>query len=360
MRIMDRYLFWTFLQFYMIVFTSVIGLYVVIDLFANADEFIKDDPGTVAFVVRVSKYYAIHSFEYLGRLSPMITMVAAMSALATLHRHNEIVALLAAGVPTWRMLAPIGAGLGVVIAVGLANREWVMPANSAFLQRSHDDVEGANNLGAANEIDRNQVLIRGQRAVQAKKKLDDARITLPGRGQDHVVEVSCEAAWNERHPETGELGWRLERPIPANPPEHELLVRLPDGGLFLRSSTTFQDMVRTKLWTMYASTGELIAELNSEDAKNPAELRAVVHQRIMQPIGNVLLVMLGLPFILQWNRNLFVGIAVAMGLAAAFFVVDVVSQYFAAFGYIDSTFAAWMPVFAFGPLAAGLMNRIST
>ena len=84
MRIMDRYLFWNFVAAYLICFTSLVGLYVVIDLFSNADEFLEvnpvtgDHPDTLTFLRRVGQYYFIHSFEYFNRLSPIITMIAAM------------------------------------------------------------------------------------------------------------------------------------------------------------------------------------------------------------------------------------------------------------------------------------------
>ena len=56
----------------------------------------------------------------------------------------------------------------------------------------------------------------------------------------------------------------------------------------------------------------------------------------------------------------FRGIAIAMGLCMAFFVIDVTSGYFADHGYLDPLMASWVPVFLFGPLAFSLSHRIGT
>src|SRR5262249_5636663 len=144
MRTMDRYLFSQFLVTFGIIFGCLVGLYVVIDLMANMDEFIKDRPSNLHLIERVAVYYGWHMFEYFCRLSPVITQVAAMFTLASLHHHNEIVALLAAGVPTRRALMPILFGVAFVVSLGVANREFVLPARSEFLMRPHDDVDGVN------------------------------------------------------------------------------------------------------------------------------------------------------------------------------------------------------------------------
>ena len=41
MRILDRERYWAFFKAYVICFTALVGLYVVIDAFSNFDEFTK-------------------------------------------------------------------------------------------------------------------------------------------------------------------------------------------------------------------------------------------------------------------------------------------------------------------------------
>ena len=74
-----------------------------------------------------------------------------------------------------------------------------------------------------------------------------------------------------------------------------------------------------------------------------------------------LLVLLGIPFVLQWNRRtLYRSVAFSMLLSGAYFVMDAIVTYIATYGYIDAVLAAWLPMFLFGPVAASLVHRIGT
>jgi lipopolysaccharide export system permease protein len=158
------------------------------------------------------------------------------------------------------------------------------------------------------------------------------------------------------------MGWRLLDPSPIQLlKNNDKIKRLENGDLFLFTHISFQDMIRNKNWKNFASTSELVQLLQGEETNNPNSVRILIHNRVMQPILNILLVFLGIPFVLQWERkNVFRGIAIAMGLCMGFFVVDVTSGYFADHGYLDPLMASWVPVILFGPLAFSLSHRIGT
>jgi lipopolysaccharide export system permease protein len=363
MRIMDRYLFMNFLVAWVICFVSLVGLYVIIDLFSNADELIEDGGGTIVFLRRAGLYYGVHVFEYFGRLSPVITMVAAMTTLANLHRHNEIVALLAAGVPTKRALAPVLVGVAAVVALGVANREVVIPHFSPILQRRHEDVEGERVLRPTMQIDKDQVLFQAVHAHRRERKLENVNLTFPVAVAGSLQEVHCPEAYHRVDPASGKAGWALVDPDPPIDPAQGggKIRRLDSGELFVESNVTFEDMIRRPLWKNFAGTVELVRLLQREEVKDPEDVRILVHVRLMDPVMHVLLVMLGVPFVLQWERkNVYAGIAVAMVLCCALFVAVSVAGYVASYGYIDATFAAWAPVLVFGPAATALFYRIGT
>jgi lipopolysaccharide export system permease protein len=361
-KIMDRYLLANFLAAYAICFVSMVGLFIVIDLFANADEFLENQQGTIVFVRKIAKYYSLHTFEYFNRLSPIITMVAAMATLSSLHRFNEIVALLAAGIPTKRALIPILAGALLVIGLGVLNREFVLPYFSEPLQRMHENIETEKAVLPVTHMDKDQVLIRALAAHHEDQRIDKVNVTLPMEVVGQLQEVQAKSALYRPDPQTGQMGWRLVEPtaiqmLKAN----DKIKKLDNGDLFLFTHISFQDMIRNKNWKNFASTSELVALLQGEETNNPNSVRILIHNRVMQPVLNLLLVFLGIPFVLQWERkNVFRGIAIAMGLCMGFFVIDVTSGYFADHGYLDPLMASWVPVFLFGPLAFSLSHRIGT
>lgn len=362
MRIMDRYLFINFLGAYLICFVSLVGLYVTIDLFANADEFMEEHAGVATFARKAGTYYFVHSFEYFNRLSPIITQIAAMTTLASLHRYNEIVALLAAGIPTRRALMPICGGVLTMIGLGVANREYFIPKNAEMLQRQHDDIDAQKTLIPAKFMDRDQILFKASGAHRDKQRLEHVSVTLPEKIVGQLQEVQSPEAFYLLDETTGTMGWKLLSPTPLtlNIPTDKIRL-LPDGSLMIHCGVTFADMIRQEKWYEYASLWDLLEHLRTDEAKNPQKLRILIHERLMQPALEFLLVLIGVPFVLQWERkNIYRSIAVSMLLSGLFFVVSSTAGHSAGFGYLDPATAAWIPIFIFGPVAFGLFHRIGT
>lgn len=362
MKIMDRYLFVNFIIAYLICFISMVGLYIIIDLFANADEFMEDGANIGLFIHRATKYYYVHGFEYFARLSPIITMIAAMTTLAALHRHNEIVALLAAGIPTRRALVPILGGTALMIALGIANREVALPYYSEMLQRLHDDIDGERNAWPAMHMDKDQILYRAEAAYREDQRLENVNITLPMEVVGQLQEIHAPIAYHRVDPETNRPGWLLEKSTPVQIVRpNEKIKRLDDGSVFIFSNVTFLDMIQTKNWMNFASTASLVAQLQNEEVKNPQSVRILIHNRMMQPLLHIILVLIGIPFVLQWEqRNIYRSIAISMLISLSFFIVDACSGYFAEYGYLDPVMAAWLPVLLFGPLALALFHQMGT
>lgn len=361
MKIMDRYLFRNFLMGYCICLFSLVGLHVIIDLFANADEFLEDHPNTFVFLRRAGLYYGIHLFDYFARLSPIITQIAAMTTLASLHQQNEIVALLAAGVPTRRALFPILLGVGMMIGLGLLNREIILPMNAERLQRIHEDIEANNSLNPAEQFDREGVLIRARRAYRHDFHVEEVNITLSRQNVGQVMEIEAPLAYSRIDEATGKEGWLIVKPSRADFEPNAKIKKLANGDLFLYSNVTFYNLIRRRHWMNYASTWELIQELQSNSAKNPQVLRGQIHGRFIEPFEQMLLVLIGIPFVLHWERkNIYRSIAVSMLWSALFFVADATSGYFANYGYLDPLTAAWLPTFVFAPLAFSWFHRIGT
>ena len=290
-------------------------------------------------------------------------MISAMTTLANLHRHNEIIALLAAGIPTRRELLPILFGTLIVITLGIVNRETILPAYSEMLQRYHEDIEGERVLLPTMNIDKDQVLFRADRAFREDNRLENVNITFPVEITGVLQEVHCMKAYYKVSPDAEDAGWVLDDVDTAVDVTNTKgkLRRSPDGKLFVRTNVSFNDMIRQSNWKSFAGTFELVNLLQREEIKDPQNVRILIHNRIMDPALHFVLVLLGLPFVLQWERkNVFAGIAIAMGLCGAFFVTNSMAGYMASYGYMDAVLAAWIPLFIFGPIAMYLFPRIGT
>src|SRR5437870_4214969 len=120
MKTLDRYILRGFIVNYAIALLVMVGLYLVIDLFFNFDEFTKEAGGALEVIRRIVDYYSYNMLVYFAQLSGVITVVAACCTLARMHRSNELTALLASGTSLYRVAWPM------VIAGLFMNGLWVL------------------------------------------------------------------------------------------------------------------------------------------------------------------------------------------------------------------------------------------
>src|SRR5262245_47862804 len=102
-RIIDRYLLRQFLQTFVICCCSLIGLYIVIDGFANLEEFINYGHDHGGLLAVMGPYYLYRSLSVFDSISNVLTLIAAMFTVTWIQRHNEMTALEAAGIPKGRI-----------------------------------------------------------------------------------------------------------------------------------------------------------------------------------------------------------------------------------------------------------------
>jgi lipopolysaccharide export system permease protein len=148
MRIIDRYVFWSFIRNYLISFMVLIGMYIVLDMVFNFDDLtnLKGSVETTGVssvlgtIRNIADYYFYQCFLFFVHLSGIIPVVAAAFTLMRLSRFNELTAMLAAGVPLLRIAMPIVLAGVVLNGLMIADQELVIPAMLPKLTRSHDDV----------------------------------------------------------------------------------------------------------------------------------------------------------------------------------------------------------------------------
>src|SRR5450432_557146 len=107
MRILDRERYRAFFKSYVICFTALVGLYIVIDAFSNFDEFSKRTDGVVEMFSIMGRFYIIHLSQFYDQLCGVIGMMAAIFTVTWMQKNNELLAMLAAGVSTHRVIRPV-------------------------------------------------------------------------------------------------------------------------------------------------------------------------------------------------------------------------------------------------------------
>ena len=82
----------------------------------------------------------------------------------------------------------------------------------------------------------------------------------------------------------------------------------------------------------------------------------VKHMRFTDPINNLIMLLLGVPFVLSRERNIKVSIAMCVLIVGVFFMFI----YTCRFMELTPTLGAWLPILVFGPVAIVMVDWIKT
>ena len=388
MRILDRQRYWAFFKAYVICFTALVGLYVVIDAFSNFDEFTKRATNPVEIFKIMGRFYLVHMTEFYDRLCGVIGMMAAIFTVTWMQKNNELLAMLAAGISTQRVIRPVIFSAAIVSMVSVANQELVMPGFAEELLRRHDDDGLATIKRISGRYDVNGVYVHGNEADRKANTVLYFNATFPVAIFGSIRELEATQARyipmsDTTSPARG--GWllrgtKLNLPLPPDPDPTapRILVKLPNadgfpppagdvkvfGGetYFLRTPLSFAAVTRPRQWYQYAPTAELIRGL-TDPANEPEkmDISVFLHNRMMRPLLGLALLFLNLPQVLGgYGRNMFVSLGLSLGTAALFYGANFVSQYLGTHDVISPELAAWAPVIGFGTIAAARWDTIRT
>jgi lipopolysaccharide export system permease protein len=367
MKLLDRYLLRSFLRAWSICFASLISLYIVVDAFQRLDEFISAAGSSQwrAVALVVARYYGVQLVQVFDRLGGTITTLAALFTLAWMQKSNEVVPLLAAGVPVRRVLRPILIGAALFIALAFANRELLLPRVASELQRPANDPAGSKLRAVGGLFDANGILCEGRSALPSERVVHDFACTLPARFAGAVLQVRAKEAYYIP-PGAGPLtgGWLMVTTTPSElPPLQEpVLTMIDPGKLFLKTQRVdFDRLTRDRRWHELAPTGEIWDELDRADATNLSATAMELHLRLTTPLSTFLMTLMGLAILLtNQHRKTYFNLGLCFLLGAALFVATLMARYLGEKDFLDPALAAWLPIFVFGPLTLALLDSMQS
>ena len=469
MRTIDWYIVRSFLLAAALWLVSLLALRVLLDMFANMDEF-AERGGFADVVYGILSYYGCHSLEYIAQLGGVIIVMSAVFTLARMNHTNELTAMLASGMSLYRVVWPII--LTAMLSGGLviANQELVLPRMAdQLLVEADGSTEGrAEAFGVGLVPDGRNVWYSPEFDAQANRMISpmiefrgnqyvglatayshtwavpiEATETTPagwamGRGRlirsgdmservptteavyttvgkDTFIEsirqelLAVGQAWTgpfrdaegfspiydekqqleiaadgaEMVRQSGRSVFRLIYPrfsyYADDDGERSLLVafeaefaewvaegpedgwhwRLADGAaMFCASELKPEDLLMHQIGhkTEYMSSLQLAKLLKAGRARNEKEVRLIRHIRIAEPINNLVMLLLGLPFILSRERNIKASFGLCVLTVGAFFAFVYVCRYMG----LPPFWGAFLPTLLFGPIAVVMFDSVKT
>jgi len=362
---LDRYVAKLFALSYVAAFLLVVGLYVIIDLSVNLEDYLADrGDGTTAGITTVARYYLLHlPFLYL-EMSPFVTLVAGLFTGTRLVKSNEVVAALGAGISARRLLAPVVAG-ALALAGGMyvlrevatdgigrrrdALREYlqeqqdVLAYENLIVRDEHGErvrlrrffPSGADGNGEPEGIG---VLARFQRA--------DATVTIDARRMHDPVRVGGRWRWKL------DGGVRTVDDAAGREREDIAVFDAVDVG-----PVDVEREYRGRERPLDLSRSEATALLK-RDPDN-LQYQTVRQYHVTFPLAGLVLLLVGIPFVAGQQRGGGVErVAVGVLLCIAYFAVDFITRTLGITGQIGPIYAAWFPFVFFGSLGAVLYGTM--
>jgi lipopolysaccharide export system permease protein len=365
---LDRYVGRMFASAYLVALLLVVGLYLVVDLATNLDDYLRSTEQGGG-VPRVARFYLLHlPFLYLS-VAPFVTLMAGLFTVARLQRSREVIAALGGGVSTRRLLLPlfagallIGAAMALVREVAAETIGFERDALRFQLDEHTDavvlepvrlkDVAGEMiqlaSFRPGLELDRRAQFASHFEGLDAIRLIEGKWyhfVAARGRwvGDLETGHWELEGGWLD---EVGDGGRKREA--------------LPDLDGRLR----FSPRDAWSAWKGRQNALDLsLSEARSLAARDPdnVQYRTLLQYLVTFPLANVVLLLVGLPFLMQFERGRGnEGLVAGFLLCVFYFAADFVTLNLGMQGQLDPLVASWLPPLFFGSLGVVLYGSMRT
>jgi lipopolysaccharide export system permease protein len=307
---------------------------------------------------------------------PITLLLAALYALTSHARHNEITAMRAAGISLWRLCLPyLGVGLLASFALLVLNEVYVPESEEAAerIMKRHQPMP----VGA---VPRNQVRHlcfannRGHRYwdislynTDTSEMLNPLVIWTRPDGTDLWIRakraVRTNAAWTFYDVEESQ----------KTPQATETAPYLKTNVLVFAQFSETPDQIKSEI--KIASVKDLRNARNSDLSikeilnylrLHPDLLRAdeywlytKLYGRLAAPWTCLVVMLIAIPFgAASGRRNVFVGVASSLTIFLAYYVLQLLGLSFGTAGWVSPWLAAWLPNLVFGLAGLYLTARV--
>lgn len=369
---LDRYQLREFLVLFGYCLAGILVFWLSFELLGELDEARRREAGVVDLLLHQLQKLPLH----LALQLPVALLLALLYVLTQHARHNELIAMRAAGISVWRFSVPyLGVGAVLSVALLLIN-EYVLPEASDRAERVWDrhlplEEQAARrwqrNLNFRDGVTGRVWFVRAFN--EATAQLEGVHVQWPGSAGGREELMAGTGRWNGQAWEF-EGVTRLTFPPEAGSVAAETLLPrwvatgFPETPAHLRSEVKISRLLGTakRSRQVHLALREIRAYRDLHRGLTPqleARLGTWFHDRLASPWTCLVVVLIAVPAGAGvGRRNVFVGVAATIFIAFAFFVTKEVSQALGTGGYLPAWVAAWLPNALFGGAGLVAMKRL--
>jgi len=370
--IFDRYLLGRLMHTFIVLFVSAYGLYIVIDLFTNIDDFQENTASNFQLLSQIVIYYFYRTSQFFEMAGPMLIVISVITVLGLLQKNSETFPILAAGIPAFRLLKPLLLAAAILNGALILNQELIIPniavqlqtprgSKLAQVQKVEPVYDHSNYLM---HIDGEQILIESRTLVDASFALPEPQLAT------QFCVLKAEKARfinaNEKHPS----GWLLQNltgifneDILTEEGRQRILPRPNGKDLFIASDVSFDQLYNRGRNVQFLSSMQLIQRIQNPSTGPVPVLRQSIalHCRITRPLLCLINIAIALPLVFRKeSHSLITNMAVCAGVLGLFYAFAEGSFALAGTGLLAADMAAWLPVIVTGIASTWTSGLVQT
>lgn len=335
--VLSRHLLGTFLRTTSLCLGAFLGIYLVVEFFDQFDSFLEQGSGALP----IAEYFLLRIPMIVIRVMPMAVLGGILLGLGNLSRHNEFVALRAAGVSVWQLASALLLAAVIISGGMFLWGEHVVPYAS---QRAHDVYASEIKKRPFKGKGRRQVWYRGLAGFYNIKHVSEKGLVgltvfqvdtsfQPRR----VIEVD-RATWDTASRRWNLFGTRAYR-LDADghiQPDSLNGFSLPESPAdFLAAPGEAEEFT-------YAGLRRYIADLHRKGA-DASEYLVDLHLKLAAPFASLVMALIAIPLATRGTRtsNLAGAVTFGLGIGFSYWVILAFAQALGQGGALPPQLAAW-------------------
>ncbi len=366
-RILDEYVVVEFLNMFALVLMGFVLLMLVFTVFDLLSDILRNRIS----IATVGDYLVNLTPLFLYKLAPLAVLIAVLVTFGVLNRNSEIIAMKATGISLYRLVVPV-VSIAAILAVSLfLFDEFYLPQANKRQDALRNAIKGKPPQTVTHP---EQNWIFGAPNKGEPGRIFYYRFFDPDRNEFANISVfefepstfaltrrifAAKAVWD-----AGTGSWRFQNGW-ANDiqGDHTSDFRKfnstsfseihEDPGYFKKESLQAQEM-------NFSQLDHYIGDLR-QSGFDTMKLRVALWQKLSYPLIAIVMAVLAIPFALSMGRRgSLTGIAVAIGVALAYFVIDSTFGALGNVNYLPAALAAWASDILFGLVGGYLLLRTPT
>ena len=366
-RILDEYVVREFVGVFLLVLAGFVMLMLVFTFF----ELIGDILRNHILLSMIGEYLFNLTPSMLYQITPLAVLIGVLVTFGVLNRNSEIVAMKATGISLYRLVVPIVSIAGMLAAGLFLFAQLYLPQANRRQEALHNIIKGRP---PQTVLHPEQNWIFGQPRHGEPGRIFYYQFFDPERNEFANLSLfefdsstfalsrrifAARAVWDAESGTWSFLnGW--QRDISGtNTTEYRQFLKTSfaevheDPSYFKKESRQAQEM-------NFGQLDRYIGDL-SQSGFDTVRLKVELWHKLADPLATVLMAMLAIPFALMMGRrDSLTGIAVAIAVALAYWVVDGLFGAMGNVSYLPAAMAAWSADLLFGLVGGYLLLKTPT